>query len=1279
MGGARFKRLLAAVVLAIFILSAGGASVHGAGVSGAGLDVAITVTERAGTARVAEPVTVGVPLSRAADIRGGDGLRLLAPDGGVLPAQFTVTARWGGGPDDPALPVKWVLVDFQADVAARASAVYRLVDGGAATPGTSLAVTRNDSDILTISTGPARFSFSKKRFSLFETVTVGSSTLVAAGSDSGVVAVEPGGGRYLSAAGAPEEVALETDGAMRKTVRVRGGLYGPTGELLDCTARISLFADRTDAKVQLTVRNRRDPQVSEGQPLCCEIGCPNSAAFSELFLVLDGPGAGGPSRLGGSGVDALTSSGTLEIYQDSNGGDSWARHRGSNPRPQSYVSFRGYRVYRDGGQVAGGDRPSPWMGVGGAGGAVAASVRGFWQNYPKALEATAGLLEVALFPDRYGGDYSFRPGEQKTHEVLYSFGSSWNAGMGDRALAFQEPLLARAGPEYYLATGALGRVAPVSGDGEAAAYEQLNRATLDGQDNNLLKAIEDTDFYSWQDYGEVPIDYEDGGTGSFNDKYNFSVGLALQFARGGDPRWLDLAVAGARHTADLDVIHTSGTPDNWWELGFFGHCYHDEDNNLNPNRNFGMPHPDLVFGAPGLFLLYNMTGDPVMRQTAVEVSENIHYRFENSFGRGNGEGYANAPDYENDCESGRPFAHGLWVMVEAYRATGDARYLGTAEWIIQNSHLAVDPFLTAPVPGDRRSTKLFVWDLLASSLGRYLDLCAEIGRADGSGAREQLLAMADQETRYMWKVDERGNCGVPYAWMRDGTPWGWEDYEVQVNVCNWHLLTADALAYAVAYGGDPAMLDRAAEAFKTGSNPDIEYYAPSYTATKEATNSANFGMVYMSARGMQPGGEPQFNEWLCLQNAGDSPATANVRYLMGDGDEVLKDVEVPAHSRRTVDVNSEVGYGRDVSATVSSDRPLVVERPMYFDYHGAMAGGHDSVGAAGPALSWYFAEGCTRDGFEEWLTVSNPGDADAHLKITYMLGDGSQRVQEVDARAAGRTTIDVNAFVGPGQDVSALVESGNPVIVERPMYFDYHGWSGGHDSLGVEAPSTSWYFGEGTTRSNPTDGYFEQWLCLQNPGGTPARADVTYLLDSGEPVSRSYDLAPGSRGTVNVNSEVGPDHDVSTVVRSDVPIVAERPLYFLFRGAVDGGDVSMGAAAPRTETYFAEGCTRDGFNTWLCLANPGEEPATVTVEYFTGTGRTLSREVTVQPGTRSTVDVNLDVGAGEDVSIRVSSSGEFLAERPVYFNYHGRWAGGHTSSGAASPLAEWHFAEGCTR
>jgi hypothetical protein len=56
-----------------------------------------------------------------------------------------------------------------------------------------------------------------------------------------------------------------------------------------------------------------------------------------------------------------------------------------------------------------------------------------------------------------------------------------------------------------------------------------------------------------------------------------------------------------------------------------------------------------------------------------------------------------------------------------------------------------------------------------------------------------------------------------------------------------------------------------------------------------------------------------------------------------------------------------------------------VERPMYFNYYGATTGwadgGHNAVGAVTAEYSWYFAEGTTRPGFDQYLTIQNPGNA----------------------------------------------------------------------------------------------------------------------------------------------------------------------------------------------------------------------------------------------------------------------------------------------------------------
>lgn len=75
----------------------------------------------------------------------------------------------------------------------------------------------------------------------------------------------------------------------------------------------------------------------------------------------------------------------------------------------------------------------------------------------------------------------------------------------------------------------------------------------------------------------------------------------------------------------------------------------------------------------------------------------------------------------------------------------------------------------------------------------------------------------------------------------------------------------------------------------------------------------------------------------------------------------------------------------------------------------------------------------------------------------------------------------------------------------------------------------------------------------------------------------------------------------------------------------------------------------------------------------------MAARTSPRPRSRSTIDVNREVGPGQDVSVRLIADAPIVAERPVYFNYGGVWAGGHDVMGAKSPGTEWHFAEGCTR
>ena len=149
-----------------------------------------------------------------------------------------------------------------------------------------------------------------------------------------------------------------------------------------------------------------------------------------------------------------------------------------------------------------------------------------------------------------------------------------------------------------------------------------------------------------------------------------------------------------------------------------------------------------------------------------------------------------------------------------------------------------------------------------------------------------------------------------------------------------------------------------------------------------------------------------------------------------------------------------------------------------------------------------------------------------------------------------------------------------------------------------------------------------------------------------------------------MNSFVGPGQDVAITVDSDQPIVAERPMYFDCHSMWDGGSISIGAAAPANIWLFAEGTTRTGFEEWLCLLNPGDVAAPVSVEYAFGDATTCTQGILLAPGQRYSVFVNEVVGPDKDVSIKVVSDEGIVAERSMYFSYHDVWDGGHNALGS---------------
>jgi glucose/arabinose dehydrogenase len=422
-----------------------------------------------------------------------------------------------------------------------------------------------------------------------------------------------------------------------------------------------------------------------------------------------------------------------------------------------------------------------------------------------------------------------------------------------------------------------------------------------------------------------------------------------------------------------------------------------------------------------------------------------------------------------------------------------------------------------------------------------------------------------------------------------------------------------------------------------------------------------------------------FREYLLLSNPGASASTASIRYSFDDGTpDTTSALTVPPGTRQTIDVATVVGTGHQgVAVDVTSDSSVVAERSVYFDRTlpiGEVNGVHSAIGGLSARTAWSFAEGSTLAGFQEYLTLMNPGDEAAQASITFGLeGGGSRIVSPVVVQAHGRATIDVDALIGPVSGHATTISSSAPIVAERPMYFnrpvgdDPTVINGGHVAFG-SIPKQSWYFAEGTVLPD-----FSMFVTLGNPDPSAA-ANVTlhYFLTDGSLLTRSATVASGSRRTVAVfdptdpagigravSDPIGRGVALWVTTPAQTGVVAERSEYFhhTFGDAmVNDGHSTPGAAAPANEWTFAEGSTLPGFFPYLTVLNPGGSSAELTITYTPDTGPQIVRSISAPGSSRLTIPVFGPpelAGVGSPITgfgISVRSTAPVVVERPLYVN-----------------------------
>ena len=184
---------------------------------------------------------------------------------------------------------------------------------------------------------------------------------------------------------------------------------------------------------------------------------------------------------------------------------------------------------------------------------------------------------------------------------------------------------------------------------------------------------------------------------------------------------------------------------------------------------------------------------------------------------------------------------------------------------------------------------------------------------------------------------------------------------------------------------------------------------------------------------------------MLVQNPGSETATVDLTYMTEAGAVPGPSLELAPETRQTVNVAWTVPDTWSVSTMVSSNKPVIAERAMYWENR---QGGHDSIGVTSPARNWYLAEGSTGGSFETWVLVQNPGSEAATVDLTYMTEAGAVPGPSLELAPQTRQTVNVAWTVPDTWSVSTMVSSNKPMIAERAMYWENR--QGGHDSIGCK-------------------------------------------------------------------------------------------------------------------------------------------------------------------------------------------------------------------------------------
>lgn len=421
-----------------------------------------------------------------------------------------------------------------------------------------------------------------------------------------------------------------------------------------------------------------------------------------------------------------------------------------------------------------------------------------------------------------------------------------------------------------------------------------------------------------------------------------------------------------------------------------------------------------------------------------------------------------------------------------------------------------------------------------------------------------------------------------------------------------------------------------------------------------------------------------FSTELALFNPTTLPAATLMTFQRADGSTSTRFTSLGIGRRDTLDASTLPALAAaEFSTVIESDTLVVADRTMQW---GGGYGTHTETALAAPSLTWYLAEGATAGDFDLFYLIQNPQGVAANVTVTYLRPGGVApivRSYTVPARSRFNIWVDLAAAELASTDVSATVSSDVPVIVERAMYMTRSGvtFLAGHESAGITTPATSWFLAEGATGD-----YFDLFVLIANPNGTPVTATATYLLPDGTTIARPYTVPANSRFNIWVDLEdpLLANTAVSTTLTASAPVIVERAMWWPGPTSATWHEAhnSPGAVSTGTRWAFAGGADGGSLaqQTYFLIANTSAFSASVRVTLHFEDGTSQTRTFTVPARSRFNVDTRAAFSAavgrrfGAFFESQGAPAAQIVVERATYSDHNGvRWAGGANALGTIVP------------